>query len=275
MLLAVMSFAVAPAFAGYESTDVMLDQADHTTFIGFDYGLMGSGADENGEPYGPATIVIPYVGLYGFQGCPSIYDTDGALVPTSYNCNLEPEDLADNQDASLIIQDMFAMVTEGELTPKAGVEWLSSGWGITQVLDSLFAAANNVSGQNYNAIYVDQTLDQDLANLDPSTGIGIAQRLHSAFDLNDPSGVPEPDSIDQTIAAYMFEESGDTIGTSGLTASGVVPGYVQSYMAQWFQKGEDHTCQNAVGVSCNHVESGGHGDVTGTIYIPDVEGHDP
>jgi len=187
MLFAVMSFAVVPAFAGYESTDVMLDQADHSTFAGIDWAAIGSAADEN-TPYGPVTINIPYVGGYGFAGCPDIYDANNVLVPTSYNC--QEDTLADDQDASSIIQDMFAMVTEGVLTPKAGVEWLSSGWGINQVLDSLFAAANNVSGQNYNAIYVDQTLDQDLANLDPSTGLGIAQRLHSAFDLNDPSGLP-------------------------------------------------------------------------------------
>lgn len=278
LALGAMTFVVSPVFAGYDASDVMLDQADHTAFSGLQLTLgldgftansIGHLADENGRAYGPGTILIPYVGGdgvggYGFPGCPTnVTDKSGNPISSAYNC---VDDGA--TDADLIIQDVFGMVTEGDVTKAKGSQ------GIAQYLDSLFAG-NTPSTTGFTKTFVDQTLDQDLADMSagPSNQYGIWQRLHTSFNRNyDSAAGIDSDGLDQTIEAFMAEESGAANGTTGLTASGVIPGEVISYMAQWFQKGANLDCPTAL---CTHTEFGGHNTVASTLFVPNTTQHDP
>lgn len=261
LMLGAVALVATPVYAGYEATDTMLDQADHSTFAGFNWIATGLLADEN-LGYGVATIAIPYVGTYGFGGCdPIVSATTGLPIGTAYSC--EADTLLSDQNATLILQDVFGQVTEGTVNKADNAQ------GIAQYLDSLFSFLGD--GGALTELFIDQTLDQDLADLTMGTStdpkaLGIWQRLHSAFDR---AFVATPlfdaDSMDQTVEAFMQEEAGGT-------APG---GYVVSYMGQWFQKGANQKCGDIGATSCTHNEFGGHGTVTATTYTPNVTAHDP
>jgi hypothetical protein len=298
LLVGAVAFTVAPAFAEYNQSDIMLDQADNTVFGMGDMSTTVDGpgnsvgilADEN-PSYGPGTIYIPYHSSYGFPGCGTVNNgvisSDTGLPQSdSYGCAEDEGGI----DAGLILQDLFAQMNEGTTDKLAGQQ------GIAQYLDSLFAYSglglNNpdTSGDDdQGSLYINQTLDQDLADLTaaPSTAypngqFGIWQRLHVAFQHSEngttstltlQSFEHDNDAIDQTMVAFLSEESGP--GTA------VVAGEVISYMAQWFQKGTPESCSEAeaaMGVTmCSHTEWGGHGTafpgVTGTQI--NTASHDP
>jgi hypothetical protein len=133
-------------------------------------------------------------------------------------------------------------------------------------LDSLFLDVNSGSPN----VWIDQTLDQDLADLTAGGGyFGIWQRLHQAFDRSGGEGAGSFTGIDQTVEAVLQEESGAS--SFGVTSSGVAPGIVVSYMGQWFQTGQD------MQFGGNHTEWGGHGPVTSTPFdgSAGVAIHDP
>jgi hypothetical protein len=291
LLVGVVAFAVTPAFADYNQSDNMLDQADNTVFGMGDMSDQGNGpansvgllADEN-PSYGPGTITIPYHSSYGFPGCSTvnngvISEDTGDPQSALYGCDEDELGI----DAGLILQDLFAQVTEGTTGKVPGAQ------GIVQYLDSLFAyqgadglvnpeiANDNDQGN----VYINQTLDQDLADITAAgSQYGIWQRLHVAFQHSE-NGTPgnstfthhDNDAIDQTMVAFLSEESGP--GTQ------VVAGEVMSYLAQWFQKGTPETCseaETAMGVTlCSHTEFGGHGSAfvgtTGTEI--NTVSHDP
>jgi hypothetical protein len=274
LMLGVVAFLAAPAFAGYTETDNMGDQANHSTYKQTDEGGIGFAADSNRQ-YGVGTILIPYTHVtYDFPGCSPVTDNNGNPIPGTYQCN--SAEGADTVDAALILQDVFGMLTEGNV----GKAW--GNFGIAQYLDSLFDWTGDGQGLTYGSLgqgtgmltqYIDQTLDQDLADLTagPSGQYGIWQRLHTTFDrVANASGLDE-DGMDQTVEAYLAEEGGASWGGGPLT------GEVISYMGQWFQKGSDHRCDGtyATGTSCNHDEFGGHGTITHTEYVPNTTQHDP
>jgi len=306
LLVGVAAFAAAPAFADYNQSDVMLDQADNTTFGMGDMTDQGDGpgnsvgllADENPQ-YGPGTFRVPYEGKYGFPGCNATgtyagpnsiaLGPDGLPIGDAYNC-VGSGDL----DANLIIQDLFSAVTEGVITYVDGKPTPGSQ-GIAQYLDSVFAfngvdglvdpaGGDNLAAPQVGNVYINQTLDQDLADITAAgSQYGIWSRFHQAFthtenaDLPDSNGVShyDHDGIDQTLIAFLSEESGP-----GVSAE---PGIVVSYMAQWFQMGSNESCIDAeanLGVNlCDHTEFGGHGTINGggSSFDPSaaVAAHDP
>jgi hypothetical protein len=108
LMMGVLSFAVVPAFAGYEETDVMLDQADHSTFAP-NWASIGDLADEN-PSYGNGTITLPYAASIASYdgGCPTnVVDANGDPIGSAYNC----ADGLEALDPDLIIQDLFTAVT--------------------------------------------------------------------------------------------------------------------------------------------------------------------
>lgn len=261
-------FMALPAFAGYEETTTFNDQLDHTKFAP-DFANIGSLADDNGKPYGPGTIYIPYTGSettpWDSPGCnPNVEKVGGGAIGTDYNCAVNDAGQALEFN---IIQDLFGAVVEGDASKGAGNQ------GIAQYLDSLFIA-------NVDDLYIDQTLDQDLADLTGgATSLGTAgiwQRLHSAVDIigmTEEGGGPRSTmGIDQTVEAYMADkEAYPTSGDSGV---------VVSYMAQWFQGGVNLKCNPSdtatavTNVVCFHTEFGGHGTVNSTpLSAP--KNHDP
>lgn len=301
LMLVVFSVAVVPAFAGYDKSDMMLDQADHSLFgatmftstgehSGMPVNKWGNLADEN-PIYGPGTIYVPYANsTYGIVRCPDIQvgEPGGPYVGLQTSYNHCPGGFDGEQEANLIIQDLFTQVTEGSYGKVLGAQ------GIAQYLDSLFAYVSNDSATSGgDAIYIDQTLDQDLADLTAGgSQFGIYQQFHQAFDISSTAdfvggastaGNALPDSdhrnIDQTIIAFLSEESGSS--SLNLTPSGVAPGEVISYLGMWFQIGQDQDCPTgpttAAGSSiCHHAEWGGHGTVSATDHTNfNVTAHDP
>lgn len=307
LMFVVLSLAVAPAFAGYDHGDVMMDQADHHTLSGFnafyqqkgDHGTAntwGQLADEN-PIYRPGTIYIPYANkTYGFWDCPDVQVGEPGKptigLKKEYQHCPSPDPNTGGfyeQEAKLIIQDLFTVVTEGTVKKDPHAK------GIAQYLDSLFVFSNPDGEANSGdeAVYISQTLDQDLADMygetNPITGVayGLWQRLHSAVDilatrplndnyasttsgfdpLNDP-GDPIGRAFDFTMEQYLGEESGAS--SLGLTKSLVAPGDVIVYLGEWFQMGDKNTCPN-----CTHNEWGGHGTVTASPYKPSLTQHDP
>jgi hypothetical protein len=296
LLVGAVAFTVTPAFADYNQSDVMLDQADNTTFgmgIMTDEGdgpgnAVGLLADEN-PSYGPGTIYIPYHSSYGFPGCGTvnngvISEDTGLPQSTLYGCDEDEFGI----DAGLILQDLFTEVSEGTTDKLAGQQ------GIAQYLDSLFAYRGDVGSvlpdlggnEDQGNVYINQTLDQDLADMTAGSPdeFGIWQRLHVAFThtenasiLGSPGAIHyDHDGVDQTMVAFLSEES------SASTAVSV--GAVVSYLAQWFQLNENQTCAEAetnmglaAGSMCTHTEFGGHGPAfagtTGTQI--DTDSHDP
>jgi hypothetical protein len=290
LLVGVVAFTVAPAFADYNQSDIMLDQADNTVFGMGDMSTtvdgpgnyLGIRADDN-TPYGPGTIEIPYHTTYGFPGCGTVNawvtDDQGNGMSTLYGCNEDELGI----DAGLILQDLFSEVKEGTTAKLPGQQ------GIAQYLDSLFAyngqglSSPDLTGNNdQGTVYINQTLDQDLADLTAGSPDqwGIWQRLHQNF-VHAENGTPgnstfshfDADGIDQTLVAFLSEEGGPgTISSTGV---------VISYMAQWFQMGNFPTCGEAEVLGnvnlCSHTEVGGHGSAfqgaTGTQV--DITSHDP
>jgi hypothetical protein len=290
LLVGAVAFTVAPAFADYNQSDIMLDQADNTVF---GMGTMSSTADGPGNAvglladenpsYGPGTIYIPYHSSYGFPGCSTVnagvLDDNGDPMSADYGCAEDPGGIS----AGLILQDLFAQVSEGT-TAKA-----ADNQGIAQYLDSLFAYRGDIGNVTQSTdqgnVYVNQTLDQDLADITagPSNQYGIWQRLHQAF-VHAENGTAtnatfphfDFDGIDQTVVAFLSEEGGPgTISSTGV---------VMSYMAQWFQMGSTLSCADAetgfslsAGELCTHTEFGGHGTsfsgTTGTQI--NTVSHDP
>jgi hypothetical protein len=302
LLMGAVALTVAPAFAEYNQSDNMLDQADNTVFGMGDMSLnnpagpansVGILADEN-PIYGPGTIYIPYYSHYGFPGCGTVNNGvigqyDGVDVgPQSplYGCDEDELGI----DAGLILQDLFTQVNEGTTDKEKGAQ------GIAQYLDSLFAynggglSTPDLAGNlDQGTVYINQTLDQDLADITAATNstfptgqFGVWQRLHVAF-VHAENGTPsnstfthfDHDGIDQTMVAFLSEESGP--GTE------VAAGEVISYLGQWFQMGGEMSCADAeaadgVGIQlCSHDEFGGHGAAfvgsTGTKI--DTTSHDP
>lgn len=287
-------FMALPAFADYIETTNWTNQwpaarnangSMPSTFTTFGYEVA----------YGPGTIRVPYIEpTYDSLGCNNtVTDLNGNPIGTGYNC--APDDLTEeNAEPTLMIQDMFSAVVEGNTDKGAGNK------GISQYLDSLFAFNEG------DKLYIDQTLDQDLADLTGGSStlgtLGIWQRLHSAVDLtgftdgngpatlcSDPLATANEcvdanygttmhlRSIDQTVEAYVADRH--PAGTSG---SGDLGNIVLSYMGQWFQAGTNVTCNGVGGTdewngNCIHNEFGGHGtsSLTGTVYTPNVAQHDP
>jgi hypothetical protein len=295
LMLGVFAMVSGPAFAGYDTSDTMRDQLSHTTFGAATGNYSG---DVENPLYGPGDLPSVYndPGPWGFPGC----DTNGGPntiidAPVGYRCDLNDDGDNGIDDASLIIQDLFAAMTEG--TVQKGID----ARGIGQFLDSLFAWANGgVTSSFGNPTYVHETLDQDLADLGGlvSVGttyngnatlggqeflVGIWQRLHEAFVHAEYAGnttqvgtLPDFDGLDQTMVSYMADVTAD----EDPTLSGVAPGIVVSYIGTWFQMGGNLTCNEADDqwdVSlCSHNEFGGdHGDITTTLSVPDIAGHDP
>jgi hypothetical protein len=293
LLVGVVAFTVTPAFAEYNQSDVMLDQADNTVFGMGDMTDEGDGpgnsvgllADEN-PSYGPGTIYIPYHSSYGFPGCGTvnggvISEDLGIPQSDSYGCAEDEGGI----DAGLILQDLFAQVNEGNTAKEAGAQ------GIAQYLDSLFAyrgdignvEADTLGDDDQGNVFINQTLDQDLADMTAASNqYGIWQRLHVAFTHTENAEVPsaamhyDHDGIDQTMISFLSEESGPGVD--------VEPGVVISYLAQWFQMGENQTCAEGesnmgldAGSLCTHTEFGGHGTAfagtTGTQI--NTASHDP
>jgi hypothetical protein len=292
LLVGAVAFSVSSAFAEYNQSDVMLDQADNTIYgmgtmtdegdgPGNSVGLL---ADEN-PSYGPGTINIPYHSSYGFPGCGTVnagvLDDNGDPMSDSYGCAEDGGGI----DAGLILQDVFAMVTEGNTAKIGGAQ------GIAQYLESLFAYRGDVGNvlpdlggdDDQGNVYINQTLDQDLADVTAASNqYGIWQRLHVAFTHTESASVVgsgvhyDHDGIDQTMVSFLSEESGP--GTA------VAAGEVISYLAQWFQIGENQTCAEAegnmglgAGELCTHTEFGGAGPAfTGTTGTQiDITSHDP
>lgn len=266
LMLGVMAFMAVPAFAeytqshsqagGWDLVDTIVGPVNHPTFG--NTVLDGFNAPE----YGPASIRIPYSpAVYDFAGCDAVLDINGNSLPTTYSCTEEEGTTGDS--ATLILQDVFGMMLEGTVEKAAG------SMGIAQFLDSLFDWTGDGEG-TITSQYIDQTLDQDLADLSLSTPtIGIWQRLHTSFDrVANSSGLDE-DGMDQTVESFMSDEA------VGGTASTYAGGQVISYMAQWFQKGSNHECGDP-GTNCVHNEFGGHGSLdTGTTFVPNQAQHDP
>ncbi|MBI5756479.1 MAG: hypothetical protein HZA12_06090 [Nitrospirae bacterium] len=292
--MGMLALTAAPAFAGYDKSDVMIDQADHsafgaTMFITTAHGdpmpanKWGLAADENPN-YGPGTIYVPYANEpYGIVTCPPIMDeATGSPLAASYSHCPTSSTAAqlEEQEATLIISDLFQKVTEGTVAKAANEQ------GIAQYLDSLFVLNKGVTG-NQDFSYVDQTLDQDLADMTAGGGsFGIWQRLHQAVDVAwsgadvvgtplGAAGDPWIRAIDQTMEAFLSEESGSS--SLGLTASGVAPGEVVVYLGTWMQVGELNQTCGSLGIVCNHNEFGGHGTVSASTYNGNsVTGaHDP
>jgi len=269
LFVGVVAFMAAPAFADYLETGAWNNQLNNTTF-----GVSPTGFGIGSTPYGPEAIVVPYEGEYGFPGCEPVTVNDGINPPylltnPSYVCNTE--DVAvDSSD--LLIEDIFGYVQEGDSAKVAGNQ------GFTQSMDNF--VASNVGGQTALTTGADAehflfsaTLDQEIADLD-LTGNGIYQRLHNHFsrlvDLTLATPYDE-DGQDQTMIAYVSDHAiADPDGSNP-------DGRMISYVAQWWQKGTEQNCSTpeAAGL-CNHDEfSAGHGTVTGSVYSPNLLGHDP
>jgi hypothetical protein len=289
LLVGVVAFVAAPAFAEYNESDVMMDQADNSLFgmgsmlTGPDGpgNSVGQAADDNPN-YGPGTFRVPYATQYGFPGCDNgtlggpntlALGPDGNPISATYNC----EGTGDTgMEANLIIQDLFTKVSEGTIgTPKPA----GGDFGIAQYLDSLFAyngvdgnvdplqnVAENAAAPQSGNVYINQTLDQDLADITAASNqFGIWQRFHQAFTHTEnaelgPNSHYDHDGIDQTLIAFLSEESGPDTAAAA-------PGEIMVYMAQWFQIGGNQSCTEAetnLGVNlCDHTEFGGHGTVNG------------
>ena len=309
LMVGAVAFTVTPAFADYNQSDVMLDQADNSVFgMGSVYNTtagpgnsVGLLADEN-PMYGPGTIEIPYHSYYGFPGCGTV---NGGVISSdtlqaqssAYGCGGAAD--AQGIDVGLIIQDLFTEVSEGQI---AAVKPVGGDRGISQFMDSLFAYSglgnnaptvddpntpliNENDNSDQGSVYINQTLDQDLADITAAGNLyGIWDLFHQAFthtenaELGTIAGVHtfyDHDGIDQTVIGFLSEESGpSTVEIAAL-------GEVRSYMAQWFQMGENESCTQAetnLGVNlCDHTEFGGHGTVTSSRFDPSAAtaAHDP
>ena len=281
-----VAFMSAPAFADYNETSTFLSQADNTANAP-DFGAIGALADENAT-FGAGTIQIPahvYDVPWDTPGCnPNVTMTGGGAIPGEYNCT--PGSSGNAFEPTVNIQDVFQAVLEGNVDKVAGAQ------GIHQYLDSLFSMpgenGSDGLGTNANLLYIDQTLDQDLADLTSGPGLdkGIWQRLHSTVDIlgsgNDTSttglypGQTQAIGMDQTVEAFVSDftpagtYSAHTLLTSEHDANVVV------YLGQWFQGGENLKCGDGVPTAlCTHNEFGGHGTITANKFTPNVTQHDP
>lgn len=324
LMFVVLSLAVTPAFAGYDKGDVMMDQADHHTFSGWnafnpningDHGTSntwGQRADEN-PVYRPSSIVIPYANkTYGIWDCPDIYvgepkDIVGVSIGSmaklhdQYSHCPTAQPGSNNfyeQEAKLIIQDLFNVVTEGSTVKNPNAK------GISQYLDSLFSFSNPDQEANTSneVVYIDQTLDQDLAHMygesvvvnGQNVNLGLWQRLHTAVDIVSSKTIANQmglnsawidprdanaRSFDFTMEQYLAEESLPKSSLNpNVTINGLGQGVVISYLGTWFQMGENLKCGSAFGtgtLNCTHNEFGGHGTVTASPYKTNLTQHDP
>ena len=276
-----VAFMAAPAFADYNETSTFLSQADNLANAP-DFSAIAAAADEN-PTFGAGTIEIPahvYDVPWDTPGCnPTVVMSGGAQIPTEYNCT--QGDAGQAFEPTVNIQDVFQAVLEGNVDKVAGAQ------GIHQYLDSLFTMpgenGSDGLGTNANLLYIDQTLDQDLADI--TSGVagdkGIWQRLHSTVDIlgtgnGAGSGDTEAKGMDQTVEAFVsdFTPAGTYSAHTGLTSEHDAT--VVVYLGQWFQGGQNLKCGLGVPAEiCNHTEFGGHGTITTSKFTPNVAQHDP
>lgn len=274
-----VAFMALPAFADYNHTSTFLSQADNTANAP-DFGAIGALADENAT-FGSGTIVIPFdysTLSWTTPGCnPQVVDNQSVAISSEYNCL--PNDGNQAFEPTVNIQDVFQAVLEGSVDKVGGAQ------GIAQYLDSLFTMpgenGSDGLGANANLLYIDQTLDQDLADL--TTNQGQWQRLHSTVDIlgigNGASGGAPTQAIgmDQTVEAFVsdFTPAGTYSEHTGKTSEHDAT--VVVYLGQWFQGGENLKCGEGPvpAAICNHTEFGGHGTITTSKFTPNVAQHDP
>lgn len=268
-------FMALPAFADYNQTSTWSNQLDNTANAP-DFTAIGNLKDEN-PTFGAGTIDLPgylYAVPWDTPGCNPNVTAGGAAIETTYNCAVNDANQA--FEPTVNIQDVFQAVIEGDVDKVAGAQ------GIHQYLDSLFTMpgenGSDGLGTNANLLYIDQTLDQDLADLTggPVGGQGIWQRLHSTVDiLGTGNGAGSGDTMakgmDQTVEAFLSDTH-----PAGFSGPNDLGNTVVVYLGQWFQGGENLKC--GVGVPaeiCNHTEFGGHGTITTSKFTPNVAQHDP